>query len=173
MDTQRRPATIAEAQALASATRLQIIRLCLDRTLTNKEIADRLGVPPATALYHIRKLVVTGFLSPGEVRPGPRGSREVPYQSTGKSWILDVEETGVTGGGAALVEAFLAEIRLVDIESERPGLSRLGLRLTDESLEELKLRTKALLDEYVARPPDPDGRAYSLFLSIHRDHLRD
>ena len=59
----RRPATEAEARALASAIRLRIMRLCLDRPLTNKEIAERLGANPATTLHHVRTLVATGFLA--------------------------------------------------------------------------------------------------------------
>src|SRR5882672_7388900 len=90
----RRPATEAEARALASAIRLRIIRLCLDRPMTNKEIAARLDANPATTLHHVRKLVSTGFLEPQEERRGTRGAREVPYLSTGKSWTLDVHDSG-------------------------------------------------------------------------------
>ncbi len=171
MGTDRRPATEAEARALASATRLRIIRLCIDRALTNKQIAERLGANPATTLHHVRKLVATGFLVPAPVRRGARGSREVPYQGTGKSWTLDVSETGVSGGGAAVLDAFLAEIRLVD--PDHADWTRLGLRLTDEHHDELSLRLRELFDEYARRPPDADGRAYSVFLSIHRDLVRD
>src|SRR5439155_18198906 len=62
-DLGRRPATEAEARALASGIRLRILRLCLDRPLTNKEIAERLDANPATVLHHVRKLVDTGFLA--------------------------------------------------------------------------------------------------------------
>ena len=86
----RRPATDAEAKALASGIRLRIIRLCLDRALTNKEIAERLDANPATVLHHVRTLVATGFLVPQEERRGPRGTREVPYLSTTKSWQLSL-----------------------------------------------------------------------------------
>ena len=37
----RRPATPAEAKALASPLRLRILRLCLDQALTNKQLAER------------------------------------------------------------------------------------------------------------------------------------
>ena len=40
---ERRPATEQEARTLASPLRLRILRLCLDVSLTNKEIAERLG----------------------------------------------------------------------------------------------------------------------------------
>ena len=71
--TARRPATDAEARALASALRLRVLRLCLHEALTNKEIAKRLERDPATVLHHVRTLVNTGFLVSGEPRPGPRG----------------------------------------------------------------------------------------------------
>jgi len=166
-----RPATEAEARALASAIRLRILRLCLDRALTNKEIAARLDTHPATILHHVRKLVATGFLVPEEERRGTRGAREVPYRATGKSWKMDVQDTGVSGGGQAIVDAFLAELRLVDVDTIK--LSRLGLRLTQPEHDELNRRLHELLDEYRNRPLSPDGAAYSVFVSLHPDLARD
>src|SRR5258707_8984566 len=113
----RRPATEEEARALASSLRLRILRLCLDRALTNKEIAARLDANPATTLHHVRKLVATGFLAPQEERRGARGAREVPYLATGKSWTMDVRESGVRGHGTAMIEAFLDEIGMVDADA--------------------------------------------------------
>jgi DNA-binding transcriptional ArsR family regulator len=167
----RRQATEAEARALASAVRLRILRLCLDQPRTNKEIAERLHVHPATTLHHVRKLVDTGFLAAQEVRRGTRGAREVPYLATGKSWTLDVHETGVTGGGAAMLAAFLEEVRLVDADDA--GFARLGLRLTDDEVTELGERLTALFDEYAARPPSAGGKPYSIFFSLHEDVTRD
>ena len=167
----RRPATEAEARALASAVRLRILRLCLDRALTNKEIAQKLDAHPATTLHHVRKLVETGFLAPQAERRGTRGAREVPYLATRKSWRLDVRESGVSGGGAALLEAFLAEVHLVDLDNA--GMARLGLRLTEAEVEEFRERLGALLNEWAGRPPSMDGRPYSLFLSLYEDVTRD
>jgi predicted ArsR family transcriptional regulator len=166
----RRPATQAEARALASAVRLRILRLCLDAALTNKEIAERLDANPATTLHHVRTLVDTGFLAAQPVRRGSRGSREVPYQATRKSWTLDVREAGVGGSGQAMIDAFLAEVRLVD--ADRTNLNRLGLRLSETDLDELGTRINALLNEYAARPPDPSGRPYSLFIALYEDVSR-
>ncbi|GAA2203975.1 winged helix-turn-helix domain-containing protein [Nonomuraea monospora] len=171
MATKRRPATEAEARALASAVRLRILRLCLDQALTNKEIADRLGANPATTLHHVRKLVETGFLVAEPSRPGPRGSTEIPYRATGKSWEMDVRESGVTGGRTAMLDAFLEEIRLVDIEEG--SFTRLGLRLTPEGHAELTERLQEVFDEFAHRPPAPGGEAYSLFLAVHKDVSRD
>jgi DNA-binding transcriptional ArsR family regulator len=84
----RRPATAAEAKALAHPLRMRILRLCVDRSLTNKELAEWLGKDPGTVLHHVRTLVVNGFLVPDEVRQGAKGALEKPYRATGKSWTL-------------------------------------------------------------------------------------
>jgi DNA-binding CsgD family transcriptional regulator len=165
----RRPATEEEARAMASATRLRILRLCLDGALTNKEIAARLGKDPATVLYHVRRLVDTGFLVAEPVRRGVRGSREVPYRATGKSWVLDVVDGRTKrAGSVAMWEAFLADVRAVGAENLAP-LIRLGVRLTERHREELGRRLHELLDEYVQRPSDPDGEPWGLFFAAHPD----
>ena len=53
---ERRPATDAEARALASAVRLRILRLCLDQALTNKEIAARLVISRKTVANHVEHI---------------------------------------------------------------------------------------------------------------------
>jgi predicted ArsR family transcriptional regulator len=85
----RRPATDAEAKALASSLRVRILRMCLDEPMTNAQIAERLGRPPASVLHHVRTLTATGFLEALPAEEGPRGSRPVPYRATRKSWRLD------------------------------------------------------------------------------------
>lgn len=187
MATRRRPATEAEARALASGVRLRILRLCLDRPLTNKEIAAKLGANPATTLHHVRTLVGTGFLDPQEERRGPRGSREVPYLATGKSWTLDVSDRSgpEDGSGAprtqerhydlgiqAMIDAFLAEYALVD-DARSVRMSRLGLRLTAKDRDELDRRLNELFEEFKDRAPSRGARAYSLFYALHPDVGRD
>ncbi len=170
-DKQRRPATEREARALASSLRLRILRLCLDRSLTNKEIAARLDLNPATTLHHVRTLVATGFLAAGPERRGARGAREVPYMATGKSWTLDVRESGVEGGNEAMVGAFLDEVRLADQADAH--LSRLGLRLDKKDIEELRERVSDLLNEYASRTLDPEGEPYSIFVALYPDKSRE
>lgn len=181
MRGERRPATEAEARALASGLRLRILRLCLDRALTNKEIAELLGSKPATILHHVRTLVATGFLEAQQERRGTRGAREVPYLATRKSWVMDVSEHPVSGGNRAMLEAFLDEIRHVDIDSaslnvqdENPtGFARLGLRLPLKDLEEMADRIGEILNEYAARPADMEhGVPFSVFLAVYRDVTR-
>ena len=133
----RRQATPEEAKALAHPDRLRIIRLTFDEALTNKELADRLGRNPGTALYHLRMLVA-------------RGAAEVPYRSTGKSWTLDVgdPDPDVT---SAMVDALRAELLESPVETRKA--SRLALRLTPEQRIELEARLEALVEEAASWPP--------------------
>ena len=107
----RRPATQQEMRALASPIRLRIMRLVLDQSLTNKEIADLLRLAPANTLHHVRTLVDAGFLVAEPVRRGSRGSRERPYRATRLSWSIDTADADPSGlVKRASLQAFLAEI---------------------------------------------------------------
>jgi DNA-binding MarR family transcriptional regulator len=164
-------ASDAEARALASAVRLRILRVCLDRAHTNKEIADRLGLNPASTLHHVRTLVATGFLVAQDERRGARGAREVPYRATGKSWRVRRADPQPTGQ-RAMLEAFLADVAQAGLDRDLP-MVRFALRLTEPELEELSLRFKQMLEEYLSRPPSPGAGPYSLFLTIHPDATRE
>ncbi len=166
VETERREATLQEARAIASPLRLRILRLCLDTSLTNKQIAEALGRDPASVLYHVRLLVRTGFLRAEQERRGTRGAREVPYRATGKSWNMDiVDERQGRATTAALVEAFIEDARRVGPENVEAA--RLGLRLTPAEYEELKKRLADLLQDFAGR--ESDGEPWSLFVGVHPD----
>jgi DNA-binding transcriptional ArsR family regulator len=168
----RRPATTEEAKALAHPLRMRILRLCLDRSLTNKQLAEWLGKDPGTVLHHVRTLVRTGFLVPEEVRQGQKGALEKPYRATGKSWTLSLEESPVPQDfdAQAMLEAFQAELAEAG-PGAAAGFNRLALTLNKASREELESRVLAILDEFVTRPPDPDGDPYGLLFAMHRRSL--
>lgn len=159
---ERRTPTEAEARALASATRLRILRVCLDEPLTNKEIAQRIGRNPATVLHHVRTLVSTGFLVPAEERRGTRGAREVPYLATGKSWLMDA---GTAGPRDHILAAFLEEVAAVG--EAHLDSARLGLRLDAEEIEEFRAGLAQLLDSWAHRPMSPSGRRWSVYVGVH------
>jgi len=163
---ERRPATEDEARTLASPLRLRILRLCLDVSLTNKEIAERLGKDPASVLYHVRRLVRTGFLVAEEERRGTRGAREVPYRSTGKSWTLSIGESEDPRlAASSLLEAFVQDAARAGLEN-LDG-TRMGLRLTPDEHEELAQRLYELIEEFRLR--ESGGAPWSLFIGLHPD----
>jgi DNA-binding transcriptional ArsR family regulator len=156
----------ADARALASTVRLRILRLCLDESLTNREIAERLGKNPATVLHHVRTLVDRDFLRAEPVRRGARGSREVPYRATGRSWT----SAPFPGKSRLLIDTFLEEVALVDPDSV--DTSRLGLRLGADARAELRERLHAVLQDFASREPEPGGTPYSVFVAVHEDVAR-
>lgn len=159
---ERRDATDAEARALASGLRLRILRMTLDEALTNKEIADALGRNPASVLHHVRTLTDTGFLIAEKARRGVRGSREIPYRASGKSWYVNSP-----AGSSSILDAFLTELQ--DAPAELVGMSRLGLRLSAQDMAEFQQRLSDLLQEFHDRPRDPDADPWSLFVALHPD----
>ena len=164
-ETARRPATDAEARALASGLRLRILRICLDEPRTNKQIAAVLGRDPATTLHHVRRLVATGFLAADAERRGTRNAREVPYRVTGKSWRVSSP-----AADRSVLDAFLEEVALVAVDDL--DTVRFGLRLSPDRRRAFFDRFVELLEQFRDDPPTPDAQPLSLFLAVHPDPNR-
>lgn len=155
---------VRRARALASPLRLRILRVCLHEARTNKEIAEILGIPPASCLHHVRTLVTNGFLAAQEERRGKRGAREIPYLATRESFDSDIAVPNT-------VELLLATT-LDEIRGLPPGdasSTRLGIKVSGERLSELTSRVNDLVAELAAEPSDPDGEAWSFLVVLHPD----
>ena len=165
-DTPRkeRDATPSEMKALGHALRWRILRVTLDKAMTNKQIAQRLGRDPGTVLYHVRVLVREGFLSPQGQRAGKRGAHEIPYRATGKSWRIRM--TPDVGSTAAIMDAVREEV--VEMGSEAAVTTlRLGVRLKPDDLARLKKRIVELGDEFEPLD-DPGSEPVGLLAVVHR-----
>ncbi|MGH9107781.1 MAG: helix-turn-helix domain-containing protein [Acidimicrobiales bacterium] len=169
----RRGATVREARALAHPLRLRILRLCLDRALTNAELANALGERPATVLHHVRTLVGTGFLAEQRWRRGPRGSTEKPYRATGKSWYLEgamADESGTML--RAVFQAVAAEVAEAGPGALVEG-ARMAIRLRPEQLDDLVARVRDLIarcggpGDHLGDGPQ-EGDPYALLVVLHR-----
>ncbi|MFB0835633.1 ArsR/SmtB family transcription factor [Arthrobacter halodurans] len=152
----------ARARALSSPIRLRILRLCLHKSRTNKEIADLLDINPATSLHHVRTLLATGYLDAEPARRGNRGAKEVPYRSTRMSW-----GTKLPDAAPVLLETFLQEID--GLAPNEIQVLRVGLKLTEADQRELLERIKDVVSDYALRPADEGGVATSLFVAHHLD----
>jgi predicted ArsR family transcriptional regulator len=169
-----RPATLQEARALAHPLRLRILRLCLDRALTNSELATALGQKPATMLYHVRTLVRTGFLAERPSRPGPRGTVEKPYRATGKSWLVSQSMTSDDGAMLrAIFDAVAAEISEAGPDSVLEG-ARLAMRLRPDQADQLRAQIRELIaqfpsgSDYVAQGEEPGTEPYAMVVMLHK-----
>ena len=163
---ERRDATEAEAKTLASSIRIRILRLCLDEALSNREIAEATGLNPATSLHHVRMLADTGFLEAQEARRGKRGSREIPYLATGKSWFLNTGDMT-----AEMLEAFTTEFTAAPYEERTMG--RMAAMLTEDEVEEFRARIDELFEEFRSRRKKPGATQWGLFIAMHPSDPHD
>jgi DNA-binding transcriptional ArsR family regulator len=169
VDAKRRPATVKETKAMAHPIRVRMVRLCGQHELTNKQLADRLGIDPGTAHYHVKQLVEAGFLESAAVRTGESGALEKPYRSTGRTWWLSDALAGADPNAQfAPVEAFQQELAEAGTASIAT-YARFSLHLSPEEVAELDRRILAVLDEYVETDGDRSDRPVhgGIFL-LHR-----
>lgn len=175
---ERRPATAREAKALGHPLRLRILRLCGQRELSNKQLADRLGRDPATVLHHVRQLVAAELLEAAPPRSGPSGALEKPYRSTGRSWWLSGEppdparypqgDAAAEEGRPAHVAAFLEELDEAGPASMATS-ARLILHLSPDDLDVLASRLQIVLDDFMASDHTrADQPAYGGIVVFHR-----
>ena len=159
-----RDATPEEMRALAHPLRLRILRLALEQSLTNKQLADRLERDPGTVLHHVRLLERHGFLRADPERPGRRGSIERPYRASGKSWQVRMAPSA--DHLVSVIDAVRDEIIEYGKDASLTSL-RLGVRLRPDDLAELRRRIRQIGDEFVERD-DPAGTPVGILALAHR-----
>jgi hypothetical protein len=115
-------------------------------------------------LHHVRTLARNGFLVREAERRGRRGAREIPYRATRKSWTLSFQPDAT--GHLAMIDASRAELAEAGPDSLLT-LTRLGVRLTPERLEEID-RSIAELVARIHDADDPAGEPVSLLVALHR-----
>nr|WP_232327833.1 winged helix-turn-helix domain-containing protein [Kibdelosporangium sp. MJ126-NF4]CEL13751.1 transcriptional regulator, ArsR family [Kibdelosporangium sp. MJ126-NF4] len=158
-------ATTDELKALGHPVRWRILRLCLDRALTNKELSVELNLSPATTLRHVRALVTTDFLAAEPVRTGEHGALERPYRATSRTHGLGIlhDDTGLGQRvELAVLGAHRAELIAAGVDSGR-GSCRGVLRLSPESAAALNSRIREVIAEYA---DEPDGEPLSYLWSM-------
>ncbi|MFE7558768.1 ArsR/SmtB family transcription factor [Kitasatospora sp. NPDC057500] len=158
-------ATIEDLKALGHPVRWRILRLCLDRAFTNKELSVELDLAPATTLRHVRALVKTNFLVAEPVCTGEHGALQRPYRATARTWGLIIlpDDSGLAQQvDLAVIGAHRTELIAAGKDSGR-GAKRGVLRLRPESVDSLRRRMQELIAEYT---DEPDGEPLSYLWSL-------
>jgi predicted ArsR family transcriptional regulator len=163
----RRQATIEELKALTHPVRWRILRMCLDESLTNQELARRLGLWPTATLRHIRALAGVGFLVAEPVRTSDKGALERRYHAAGRTCELVLSELHepelVERGDLADVSAHRRELLDAEPDADR-ALGRGVMCLDPASRAELSDRIERLFEEFRERQ-DPEGAELSYLWS--------
>ncbi|QUQ65165.1 ArsR family transcriptional regulator [Kutzneria sp. CA-103260] len=166
----RRRATPQDLRALTHPLSWRILRLCVETPRTNQQLAERLGVAPATLLRRVRALADAGFLAVEPPRQGEHGAWERPYRATGETWHLDLgTDAGDLPGRVelAVVDAHRAE--LAEADPTAPHHTRRAvLHLDPEAHAELNRRVDELLDEFSARATADGTRVSVLWNAVEQ-----
>lgn len=162
-------------RALTHPLSWRVLRLCLDDAWTNQQLANRLGVAPATLLRRVRALTEAGFLVAEAPRQGDQGAWERPYRATGRTWHLEFASADDEGLHAQ-VELAVLDAHRAEVEENDPAAAqhvrRAILHLDPKARAELNARVDALMDEFVTRET-PDGESVSVLWSAVERKNRD
>jgi DNA-binding transcriptional ArsR family regulator len=165
----RREATADEAKAVAHPLRIRILQVLRGETLTNKEIAERLGSTPGATLHHLQLLTEHGFATAEPVRSGARNAREIPYRATGKTLGLTfnpaLPESALVG--PAILDSALENYRLAP-DSGRMSETSVTLYLSETQRSGFQGRLAALISEYAENQPGEDVQKYGFFSAMYR-----
>ena len=95
-----------QLKALGHTLRVRTLELLCheDSALTNRELAERLGVDPGHLHFHVRMLLKAGLI---ELAEGAAQGREKPYRAVARE--LRVHPDLLASGGAAEAQAALLE----------------------------------------------------------------
>jgi DNA-binding transcriptional ArsR family regulator len=142
-----------QLKALGHPLRVRILEMLGqegDRQLTNRELAQRLGVDPGHLHFHVRMLLKAGLIE--LVDTDGRG-REKPYRSVAKTFRV-APELLAAGGASDLQAAMLDQVQRAHALYSGGGTFRsaqLEVKLTVEQARELMSefleRANALEDE--------------------------
>ena len=163
--------TEQQMKAIGDPVRSRILGIIQNQPATAKQIADRLGYAPGTIGHHLQVLEDAGLAQVVERRL-VRGIVAKYYTRTARifNFKLSKDIRGATTGGfdmlthvrdeVAEAEAALPEMTEAE-EQELPCTNGFPhARISEERARDFHRRLRALVDEFIAEPIDPQGQVY-------------
>lgn len=159
--------TLKQFKAISDPLRTRILGVIQHQPATAKQIADRLGASPGAIGHHLKVLEDAG-LAQVVAKRVTRGIIAKYYTRTARIFMFDLpKELG--GGKRSGVDIFSTaqrEFMLALEESDGEDVAMLGFphaRLSTEKLEHYAQRIRAISDDLLAEPPDPNGVVVGFF----------
>jgi DNA-binding transcriptional ArsR family regulator len=157
--------TMEQMKAVADPTRDRILVIIQQQPATAKQVADRLKMAPGTINHHLQVLEAAG-LAKVVARRLIRGIVAKYYTRTARIFeycfapeIVDRESISLqilTNARSDLAESLAAgEDVIMNAASPRTRLSPERIKVFDE-------RLRALIDDFIHEPYDPNGEVYTL-----------
>jgi DNA-binding transcriptional ArsR family regulator len=162
--------TPEQLKAFADPLRTRILGIIQNQPATAKQIAVRLGIPPGTAGHHLQVLEAAG-LAQVMARRLVRGIVSKYYTRTARIFTFNLPYEAV--GAPPFALKMLADARgelsetMADLGEHAVAFDAFPhLRLTAARLRVFEQRLEALVDDFIAGPPDDEGQVYGLAASL-------
>jgi DNA-binding transcriptional ArsR family regulator len=160
-------------KALGHPLRARIVQMTRFRPLTAKQIADELGSTPGAVGHHLQVLERAGLVRVVARRLINNLTVARYYVRTATIFVLDFprELTGDTPIELVLLDQVRDEL-LAALPHVREGTLMDAWfphkQLSPERMRQYWQRIGQLVEDFLREPPDPEGKAYSLFITAFR-----
>jgi DNA-binding transcriptional ArsR family regulator len=158
--------TPEQFKAFGDPVRVKILGIIQQRPATAKQIADILGIAPGTAGHHLQVLEAAG-LAQVVARRIVRGIVAKYYTRTARIFTFDFGDDlslAATPVGDILAHAHDEHVESVAAYGKDAVLTcgYPRVRLSADKAKAYQERLDALIEEFLAEEPDPEGQVYGL-----------
>lgn len=167
--------TAQQFKAIGDQTRWQILDHIQHRPATAKQVADIMKMSPGTIGHHLQVLEAAG-LAQVVARRTVHGIVAKYYTRTARTFIFDFPPE--IGENASISLDILTNARnqladaLAEDEADRDTCASFPrVRLSAERAEVYRERIRALIDDFMHEPSDPDGQVYGLCTAFFKAPL--
>lgn len=162
--------SLEQFKAISDPTRSRILSIIQNQPATAKQIAERLGATPGAIGHHLHVLEEAG-LAQVVARRLVRGIVASYFTRTAKIFRYDLPEEMKGNESAALQVMSKAYDEMAESHAtiKDDPLSADGFphaRLSPARAAYFNERIRALFDEVLEEPPDPDGKVYGIFAGM-------
>ncbi len=170
--------SIDQLRALLDRKRVAILRMLAEEALTVKQMADRMGLVPASVHYHVKVLERSGLVALVEIRE-KSGILEKYYRAIAREFQVDPSLGGAPEAPGLALDTLIRDMRSSVSHLQQVGeadplinVQLVNVNLSREAAERFVSRLCELATEFrAAEQPDAPG-AYSLALAIYPSALR-
>ena len=162
--------TVQQFKAISDPMRTRILGIIQNQPATAKQIAYRLGASPGAIGHHLRVLEAAGQAKI-VARRLVRGIVANYYTRTARIFTYDLprEVTGDTSINLDIMTRARDELAEAEEYIEEDTYRTEGfphIRLSPERAKAYSERLKALVEDIIGEPPDPDGKVYGILVAM-------
>lgn len=165
--------SIDELRALLDRKRVAILRMLAEEELTVKQMADRMGLVPASVHYHVKVLEKVGLVTLVEIRE-KSGILEKYYRAIAREFQVDPSLGSAPEAPGLALDTIVRDMRSSVNYLQQAGeadpfinVQLVSVNLSREQAERFAVRLHDLAMEFgEAEQPDAPG-AYSLALAVY------